>query len=394
MALTSPAMNPQPSIGVTPPSASTVGNTTGNAVAAPPGSTVLAFPGSLGANPSANPALNFVGARSSQLVAGTVTTSRPNTLVNTWQGAIQRAPVSTPQPGGLTPQGGRPGAVQLPPRLITVPSPATTFSANTPLATTFATGSRMVQAPDLPQMSSTVAVRTQTDVNEALTASDWSSRFAALTPQQQEVARAYLSAAINAYEQPAYASGRIDKSELNQVVPMILSSAGQWQPPAAVAPQTQAAAPVVTTPNAPLPSPTARTSPLPDPTGVTSALPDPNGRAERPGETTPSTQSTPPRGEITPDTEGAQPPGGTPPRGRPPAAGATPPPEDSNGLGYPSTGPNDPKPAWWDSTVAGNRTTADGLRRLIADGRDFLNQVESIALTPEQQSAWNTWKAA
>jgi hypothetical protein len=385
MALTSPAMTPQPSIGIDPPS----GNTSGNAMTLPPGSTVLAFKppttntGSLGANPGANPALNFVGARSPLLVAGGITPSRPNTLVNSWQGAIQRAPVSTPQPGG------RPGAAPLPPQLITVPSPATGFRANTPLATTFATGSRMVQAPDLPRMSTSVAAQVQTDVNAALTANDWNSRFAALTPQQQEVARAYLSAAINAYEQPAYAAGRIDKSELSQVVPMILSSASQWQPPAAVVPGTQPAAPVVTTP---LPSANPVTSPLPRANPLTSALPDAN---PLPSANTPAPELPPnqPRGEITPNTEGAQPPGGVPPR-RPTAPGATPPPDDSNGLGYPSTGPNDPKPAWWDATVNGNRATADGLRRLVLDGRDVLNQIESIALTPEQRSAWNTWKAA
>jgi hypothetical protein len=214
------------------------------------------------------------------------------------------------------------------------------------------------------------------------------------------VARAYLSAAINAYEQPAYASGSIDKSELSQVLPMILDSVSQ--PPAAVTPRNPPDAPTTTAPQttAPLPSANPVTSPLPTANPVTSALPNATTLANRPqppSGNTPTPEPTPtqpPRGEVTsPNTEGTQPPGNNPPR-RPTATGATPP-EDGNGLpGYPSLGPNDPKPAWWDAQVNGDRATADGLRRLVLDGRDFLNQVESIALTPEQRSAWNTWKAA
>jgi hypothetical protein len=341
------------------PSADTKPLTLGDLLLAPgKPKTTPEFTGVIGSNPADNPASDAILGGGRRLLANAIVPRTPIVQrLNSWQNALTRPAAFQPRPGTVT--GGVPPLV---PRTTTTPSGGL-FSPSTPLGATFAPGTRMRTAPDLPAMSGQLPATIENIANSQMAKHDWAGKFARLNSEQQEVARSYLSAAVNALEQPVWSSAYITPDEFGTLLGGILDTARQPLPqpaPGALTPTTLQPMPGPNTPS--MPQPLARS--MPEPT----LRPMPNPASQ------PSSQ---------PSTTGS-------------AAPLTPPSRQTTAAlpDYPSLGPNDPKPAWWDAAVNGDRVMAERLQRLVLDSRDFLNQAESIALTTEQRAAWNTWKAA
>jgi hypothetical protein len=293
--------------------------------------------GALGADPKANPGVNSVGGKT--LLAQLARPS-PAQLLGAWSKSMTRGPVFEPRPGTGS------GAVPPLPQRAVVSSPLLDFDRSSPLGSTFGPGRQMRTGPGLPTVSGTLAQTTRNVVNGELAKSNWTARFDALTPTQQEFARGYLSAAIHALEQPAWSATRVTPDEFATLVAMIPDEAQRLQQPPAV----PNASGVPTSP-----------STLPEP--LPSSLPEPAARPLPEQTAQPVTAQT-----VAARTE------------------------------YPSTGPNDPQPWWWEEVAndpADPQMGAKALRMLV-DFRDVKAQIASIDVTlrgPSGQTPMEVWKA-
>jgi hypothetical protein len=187
------------------------------------------------------------------------------------------------------------------------------------------------------------------------------TRFEALRPEQKEVARTMLKRALDQLQLPAYNADRIAPENVGKVFDLVLNEAGRWQGPQQSMLQRVVEQPLTTAFQRPL---------------TTSS--------DRPLATTNSSNASIPA--------------------------------------YPSTGPNDPKPSWWDAAadpklawkpdpskpLAGQQEPTwwkdpkmtTWLANLNVTSREFAAQSASIdinqkgpsGLTPREE--WNNWKTA
>jgi hypothetical protein len=267
---------------------------------------------------------------------------KPSTLVNTWTNTI-----IPPLSGGNPTNQIRPA-----PTGSAVINAPTLGRSSGPLSTVFGQGSKMINAPGVPQLTTKPAEATLVTVNSALTL-DRMNQFAALDPNQKMLARTMLAAAVDGLDK-----GQLTPQAFSEVVGLVLKAAQE----------TKFAAPV--------------TPPKPNTSGtIPGQLEVVPNLAQRPDPI--STNEIVPALATRPESSAVQ--------------VATVP--------YPSSGPNDPEPAWW--AQATNDPTdpnmGQKLAKLITDAREFERQARTIEVnqpvnpnvspkTPMQE--WNEWRAA
>jgi hypothetical protein len=233
----------------------------------------------------------------------------------------------------------------------------------TPLGSVFSPGSTMKPWPGEAPTPTNVGDTALAIGNRAMSG-ERLTRFESLKPEQQEVARAMLKRALDQLQLPAYNADRIAPDKFGEVVDLVLDSARRWQGPQQSTLQRVGEKPLTTISQRPLTT-----------------------MSERPLTTAASSNASIPA--------------------------------------YPSTGPNDPKPVWWDAAADPNlKWTPDPskplagqkepswwkdpnmttwLANLNVTSREFAAQAASInidrpvdparsPLTPRQE--WQNWKAA
>jgi hypothetical protein len=271
---------------------------------------------------------------------------KPSTLVQTWTNMIV-----PPLPGGNQTNQIRPaptgGAV------INAPTLGQGQRTSGPLSSVFGQGSKMINAPGVPQFTKTPTDSTLATINSALT-QDRINQFAALDPSQKMLARTMLVVAIDGLNQ-----GQLTPRAFSEVVGLVLKSAQQTKFSTAV-PQEQ------TNTSGRIPGPVERVPNVAPRPGAITANEVVPGLATRPQLSTVPVVATVP---------------------------------------YPSSGPNDPEPAWWAQATNDPKDPDMGAKlvKLITAAREFERQAQTIDVnqpvnpkvstkTPMQE--WKEWAAA
>jgi hypothetical protein len=334
--------------------------------------------GLIGVDPSRNKGGPLIGKPANTLIAQVIAPAVPATrVIEKWSGSVTDAlPNLAPRAGGATPITTIPGVA----RLSSAPWTLVPLSpAARPLSQIL--GTQVFSVPGVPQLTSAPDARTMAVVERSLT-DKTIGEFATLNPAQRAVAGTLMSAAIQALQSPN-ADDRIVPSEFGSAVRRILEVARATNVPVAVRNTlvTPLAQPIVR------PLGAALVNPLGEP--VANPL-QPQLQASQPQQT--PQQTAPPTTQM-------------------PSIPA-----------YPSTGPNDPKPSWWDAAadpqlawkpdpskpLAGQQEPTwwkdpkmtTWLANLNVTSREFAAQSASIdinqkgpsGLTPREE--WNNWKTA
>jgi hypothetical protein len=311
-------------------------------------------PGAAGDNPKANPGATRVrnGSTDTRLAQRTLLLPRtePAAMVRGWTRALERPNSYAPKPSMPV----NPAVTVRSSAFVVLPlSP----SGASPLGSVFSPGSKMKTWPGEAPTPSNVSKSALAIGNRAMSGERF-TRFKALKPEQQEVARTMLKRALDQLQLPAYNAQRIAPKDFGTVVDLVLSSAREWQGPQQGVLQRGAEKPLTTVSQRPL-----------------TTVPD------RPLTTATSSDASIPL--------------------------------------YPSTGHDDPKPVWWDATADTNlKWTPDPtkptagqqepswwkdpnmttwLANLNVTSREFasidIGQKPLSGITPGHDE-WQIWKAA